>query len=128
MTDHTRKGHTVKRIATIAAILTTAAIAVPSVASAGNVARAKVQISAQIVGVQTAKVHRANAAVTVQRHSVALGLSPSSFASSIAIVPPKKSPACKGTVLALGPDHAAPSGLQLYTWSVCGRRTGIPFG
>ena len=69
MTDRTRKGHTMKRIATIAAVLTTAAIVAP-VAAAGNIsAQIKPQISAQIVGVQVAKVQRANAAVTLQRIS-----------------------------------------------------------
>ena len=68
MTDRTREEHTMKRIATIAAVLTTAAIVAP-VATAGNVAQVKPQISAQIVGVQVAKVQRANAAVTVQRIS-----------------------------------------------------------
>jgi len=62
-----------KRIATVAAILTTAGIAVPSVAAAGNVsAQVKPQVTAQIVGVQTAKVQRAKAAVSVQRHTVQL--------------------------------------------------------
>ena len=68
MTDRTREEHTMKRIATIAAVLTTAAIVAP-VATAGTVAQVKPQISAQIVGVQVAKVQRANAAVTVQRIS-----------------------------------------------------------
>ncbi|MEP7224602.1 MAG: hypothetical protein ABI783_06565 [Actinomycetota bacterium] len=68
MTDRTREEHTMKRIATIAAVLTTAAIVAP-VATAGNVAQVKPQISAQIVGAQVAKVQRANAAVTVQRIS-----------------------------------------------------------
>ena len=69
MTDRTREEHTMKRIATIAAVLTTAAIVAP-VAAAGNIsAQVKPQISAQIVGVQVAKVQRANAAVTVQRIS-----------------------------------------------------------
>lgn len=73
MTDRTREEHTMKRIATIGAILTTAAIAIPSIASAGNVAQVKLQImKPQIIGVQTAKVQRAKAAVTVQRHSVQL--------------------------------------------------------
>jgi hypothetical protein len=72
MTDQTREEHTVRRIATIAAILTTAAIAVPTVASAGNVAQVKLQITSQIIGVQTAKAQRAQAAVTVQRHTVQL--------------------------------------------------------
>jgi hypothetical protein len=70
MTDRTREEHIVKRIATIAAILTTAAIAAPTVASAGNVAQVKLQITTQIIGVQTAKVQRAKAAVTIQRHTV----------------------------------------------------------
>ncbi|MGH3137335.1 MAG: hypothetical protein ACRDPV_12685 [Gaiellaceae bacterium] len=71
-----------KRIATVAAILTTAAIAAPSVAVAGNVAQAKPQITAQIVRaqvarvhvarVQVAKAHRANAVVSMQRHTVQL--------------------------------------------------------
>ena len=58
-----------KRIATIAAILTTAAIVAPSVAAGGNVAQVKPQISAQIVGVQVATVQRARVAVSVQRIS-----------------------------------------------------------
>jgi hypothetical protein len=57
-----------KRIATIAAVLTTAAIVAP-VAAAGNVAQVKPQVSAQIARVQVAKVQRANTAVTVQRIS-----------------------------------------------------------
>jgi hypothetical protein len=61
-----------KRIATIAAVLTTAAIVAP-VATAGNIsAQIKPQISAQIVGVQVAQVQRVKAAVSVQRHTVQL--------------------------------------------------------
>ena len=59
-----------KRIATIGAIITAFAV-VPSVAAAGNIsAQVKPQISAQIVGVQTSKVQRAQAAVSLQRHLV----------------------------------------------------------
>lgn len=58
-----------KRIATIAAVLTTAAIAVPSVAAGGNVAQVKPQITAQIVGAQIATVQRAKVAVSVQKIS-----------------------------------------------------------
>ena len=59
-----------KRIATIGAIITAFAVA-PSVAAAGNVAaQANTQISAQVIGVQTAKVQRAQVAVSVQRHLV----------------------------------------------------------
>lgn len=61
-----------KRIATIAGVLTAAAIAVPSVAAAGNVVQVKPQITAQVVGVKVANVQRAKAAVTIQRHSVQL--------------------------------------------------------
>jgi len=71
-----------KRIATIAAILTTAAVAVPSVATARSVAQVKPQAKAQIVGVQVARVqvarvqitrvYRASAAVLLQRHSLQL--------------------------------------------------------
>ncbi len=68
MTDRTREEHTMKRIATIAAVLTTAAIVAP-VAAAGNVVQVKPQISAQIARVQVANVQRANTAVTVQRIS-----------------------------------------------------------
>jgi hypothetical protein len=71
MTDRTRKGHTMKRIATIAAVLTTAAIVAP-IATAGNVAQVRPQVSAQIVSAQIATVQRANVAVSVQRHSVQL--------------------------------------------------------
>ncbi len=59
-----------KRIATIAAVLTTAAIAAP-VASAGNIAvQVKPQISAQVIGAQVANAQRAQAAVAIQRHRV----------------------------------------------------------
>jgi len=59
-----------KRIATIGAIITAFAVA-PSVAAAGNsTAQAKPQISAQVVHVHVAKVQRAQAAVSVQRHLV----------------------------------------------------------
>ena len=57
-----------KRIATIAAVLTAAALAGPSVAAAGNVtAQVKPQVTAQIVGAQVAKAQRVSAAVTAQR-------------------------------------------------------------
>ncbi len=57
-----------KRIATIGAIITAFAVA-PAVAAAGNnPAQSNPQISAQVVGVQTAKVQRAQAAISVQRH------------------------------------------------------------
>jgi hypothetical protein len=60
-----------KRIATIGAIITAFAVA-PAVAAAGNVvAQAKPQThKAQIVDVQIAKVQRAQAAISVQRHLV----------------------------------------------------------
>ena len=58
-----------KRIATIAAVLTTAAIAAPAVAAGGNVAQIRTQVRTQVIGVQVARVQRANAAVTVQRVS-----------------------------------------------------------
>ena len=58
-----------KRIVTIGAIITAFAVA-PSVAAAGNVVQVKPQISAQVIGVQTANVQRAQAAISVQRHLV----------------------------------------------------------
>jgi hypothetical protein len=70
MTDRTRKGNTMKRIATIAGIITAFAV-VPSVAAAGNsAAQAQPQITAQVITVQVAKVQRAQIAVSVQRHLV----------------------------------------------------------
>ena len=59
-----------KRIATIGAIITAFAVA-PSVAAGGNVsAQFKSQVSAQVIGVQTAKAQRATVAISVQRHLV----------------------------------------------------------
>ena len=59
-----------KRIATIGAVLTAFAVA-PAVAAAGNVAaQSKPQVKAQVVGVQIAKVQRAQAAISTQRHLV----------------------------------------------------------
>ena len=68
--DGSDEEHHVKRIATIAAIVTAFAV-VPSVAAAGNAsAQVKAQVSAQVIGVQTAKTQRATAAFTVQRRPV----------------------------------------------------------
>jgi hypothetical protein len=59
-----------KRIATIGAVITAFAV-VPSVAAAGNVAaQSKPQVTVQVVDVQVAKVRRAQAAISVQRHLV----------------------------------------------------------
>ena len=59
-----------KRIATIGAIATAFAVA-PAVAAAGNVAQVKPQNhKPQVVDVQIAKVQRAQAAVSLQRHLV----------------------------------------------------------
>jgi hypothetical protein len=58
-----------KRIATIAVVVAAAAVAVPT-ATAQNRAQVKPQITAQVVGVQVAKVQRAQAAVSLQRHLV----------------------------------------------------------
>ena len=60
-----------KRIATVGAIVTAFAVA-PAVAAAGNVvAQTKPQNhKAQVVDVQIAKVQRAQAAVSLQRHLV----------------------------------------------------------
>ncbi|HZB24169.1 MAG TPA: hypothetical protein VE444_10035 [Gaiellaceae bacterium] len=60
-----------KRIATVGAIVTAFAVA-PAVAAAGNVvAQSKPQNhKAQVVDIQIAKVQRAQAAVSLQRHLV----------------------------------------------------------
>ena len=63
-----------KRIATIAAVITAFAIA-PSVASAGGgnfAAQVKPQFKAQVIGAQVASVYRAQAAVSVHTHRVQL--------------------------------------------------------
>ena len=69
MTDQTRREPTVKRIATIGAVITAFAIA-PSVASAGNVVQVKPQFRTQVVGAQVVTTQRVQAAVSVQRHRV----------------------------------------------------------
>ena len=38
---------------------------------------------------------------------------------------PKK---CQSVLVALGAQPADGSSLQLYTWTVCGKRVGTPFG
>ena len=58
-----------KRIATIAAVLTAAAVAVPT-ATAGHRTQVKPQVTAQVIGVQAATLQRAQAAVSLQRHLV----------------------------------------------------------
>ena len=68
-----------KRIATIAAVVTAFAVA-PSLAAGGNfAAEIKPQVSFEVVGAQVAnaqaaKVRRAQAAVSVQRHLVQIRL------------------------------------------------------
>jgi hypothetical protein len=59
-----------KRIATVGAVITAFAVA-PAVAAAGNVTQVKLQNhKPQVVDVQIAKVQRAQAAVSLQRHLV----------------------------------------------------------
>jgi hypothetical protein len=58
-----------KRIATIAAVITAFAIA-PSLASGGTVTQVKPQITAQIIGAKVATAPRAQVAVSVQTHRV----------------------------------------------------------
>ncbi len=59
-----------KRIATIGAIATAFAVA-PALAAGGNVAQVELQShEPQVVDVQMAKVQRAQAAVSLQRHLV----------------------------------------------------------
>ena len=58
-----------KRIATLGAIVTAFAVA-PAVATAGNVAQVKPQVTVQVVDVQVAKVQRVQVATSLQRHLV----------------------------------------------------------
>jgi hypothetical protein len=67
--DRTRRETTVKRIATIGAVITAFAIA-PSIASATNVVQVKPQVTTRLVGVQVASIERVQTAVSVQRHRV----------------------------------------------------------
>ena len=79
MTDRIRREHSMKRIVIIGAVVTAFAVA-PSFAAGGNfAAEVKPQVSAQVVGaqvatVQVAKVRRAQAAVSIQRHLVQIRL------------------------------------------------------
>jgi hypothetical protein len=79
MTDRIGKEHTMKRIATIGAVITAFAVA-PSLAAGGNfAAEIKPQVSAEVIGAQVAKVQvaktaRAQAAVSIQRHLVQIKL------------------------------------------------------
>jgi hypothetical protein len=50
-------------------VVTAAAVVVPT-ATAQNRAQVKPQVTAQVVGIQVAKVQRAQAAVSLQRHLV----------------------------------------------------------
>lgn len=59
-----------KRIATIAAVLTAAAVAAPVAAAGNDAAQSKPQVTAQVVDIQVSKVQRAQAAVTVKRHLI----------------------------------------------------------
>jgi hypothetical protein len=46
--------------------------------------------------------------------------------TSSSAIAAKPKPKCQSVMVSLGVADA--SGLQLYTWTVCGRRVGIPFG
>jgi hypothetical protein len=59
-----------KRIATIAAVVTAAAVTAPLAAGGNVVATANKQVVTQIVGTQVAKSHRAHVAIALQRHQV----------------------------------------------------------
>jgi hypothetical protein len=69
MEQRTRREHPMKRIAIVAAVVTAAAVVVPT-ATAQNRAQVKPQVTAQVVGIQVANVQRAQAAVSLQRHLV----------------------------------------------------------
>jgi hypothetical protein len=84
MKDRIGREHTMKRIATIGAVVAAFAVA-PSLAAGGNfAAEIKPQVSAQVIGAQVAKtqvaktqiakVRRAQAAVSIQRHLVEIKL------------------------------------------------------
>jgi hypothetical protein len=74
MTHRTRREHTMKRIATIGAVITAFAVA-PSIAAGGGFApEAKPQVSAEVVGMQITNVRHATTAVSVQRHLVQIKL------------------------------------------------------
>jgi hypothetical protein len=84
MKDRIGREHTMKRIATIGAVVAAFAVA-PSLAAGGNfAAEIKPQVSSQVIGTQVAKtqvantqiakVRRAQAAVSVQRHLVQIKL------------------------------------------------------
>jgi hypothetical protein len=76
MTDRIGKEHTMKRIATIGAVVTAFAVAPASaLAGGGNFAtQVKPQISAQVARSQVAHAQRAQAAVSVQRHQLQIEL------------------------------------------------------
>jgi hypothetical protein len=81
-----RREHTMKRIATIAAVLAAGAIAVP-VASGGNVpAQSKPQVTTQVVDIQVAKVQRARAAVSLQRHVIQRHLVQIAYAKRVSLL------------------------------------------
>jgi hypothetical protein len=74
MTDRTRREPSMKRIATIGAIITAFAVAPASaMAGGGNfAAQVKPQYRAQVIGAQVSSVQRVQAAVSVQRYRVQL--------------------------------------------------------
>jgi hypothetical protein len=74
MTDRTRREPTMKRIATLGAVVAAFAVA-PASALAGNgnfTAQVKPQLRAQVIGAQVASIQRVQATVSVQRHRVQL--------------------------------------------------------
>jgi hypothetical protein len=88
MTDRIGREHTMKRIATIGAVVTAFAVAPSLAAGGGFAAEVKAQVSARVVGAQVsaqvvgaeitnaqiAQAPRAQTAVSVQRHLVQIKL------------------------------------------------------
>ena len=63
-----------RRIATIGAVITAFAVAPSLAVGANEPANAKPQLTAQVVGVHTSRVQRAQAALSVQRAQAALSV------------------------------------------------------
>jgi hypothetical protein len=118
------KERTMRRTATIAGIA--AALALPSVAAAGSSPKLVAQIEPQ---------PNAHVVTTNVKRQIALRVSTARVKARARIpelgdqqIPnaPKTPTLCQSAVVSIGQDER--SGLELYTWSTCGRYGGVKFG
>ena len=66
--------------------------------------------------------------ISSSSHGAAAGIPEQGGEKIATAVGAKPKPKCQGALVSLGTQGQEGFGLELYTWTVCGRRGGVPFG